>query len=173
VAPPPAPAAAAPPPDEPVDLTGTTLTAEGDGTGWASAVGNGAAMTGPAGAVRARQAAPAARTPRASGAAGEPPLVSVADLGRRPEPPDLDAELARRYPAEARRDGTGGEAEVRARVGPDGAVDRLRVLAATAPAFGDACLRMLAASRWTPPRDRLGAPCATEIRYTCRFEVSR
>jgi len=58
-------------------------------------------------------------------------------------------------------------------VRPDGAIDHARVVTATNADFGDACRRVLVASRWTPPVDRDGAPCATEIKYTCHFEVAR
>jgi TonB family protein len=166
------PPATAPPPEPIADLTGVTLTNDGAGPGWSSAVGNGAVMTGPIGAVARRRVAPAGIGDGAAGAGG-PPLVPLADLRRRPEPPDLDGPLARNYPEEARRAGLTGSAIVRARILPDGALDRTRVAFASAPAFGDACLRTLAGSRWTAPLDGGGRPCATEIRYTCRFELGR
>jgi outer membrane biosynthesis protein TonB len=156
--------------EAPVDLTGVTLT-DNAGTTWASAVGNGAPMTGPA-AFRAGR--PGHAPPMAGrGSDDEPPLVALENLGRRPEPPVLETELERQYPADARRDGISGHALYRARVRPDGALDRLRLLDATTPVFAEACRRILAPSRWSPPLDRDGRPDATEIRYVCHFEVSR
>jgi TonB family protein len=166
-----APAPAAPPAAEaPVDMTGVTLTSDGSGA-WASAVGNGAAMAGPLPAYRGRPRA--AAQARGGGAGDGARVVDLADLARKPEPPALTGALERAYPAEARRLGLSGEAVVKARVRPDGAIDRARVVSATDGWFGDACRRVLVASRWSPPVDRGGAPCATEIRYVCHFEVAR
>ena len=166
-------ASAAPSPaaEAPVDLTGVTLT-DGSGSAWASAVGNGAPMTGPLAAPRAGRSASNARP---SGGSGESPpaLVALTNLGHPPEPPALEAALEREYPPDARREGVSGQAVVAARVRPDGGVDQIRLLEVTAPAFGDSCRRILAASHWSPPLDRDGRPCATVVRYTCRFEVNR
>jgi len=157
--------------EEPVDLTGVTLTDGTSGAGWASAVGNGQGMHGPLGR------APSARPRGASGdsalSTSGDRLVGAADLKRAPTPPELQAELEREYPLDARRDGVAGEARVRARVRRDGAVDRIRIVAATVPSFGDACRRVLGPSHWSPPLDRDGNACATEITYVCRFEVLR
>jgi len=166
VAPAPTPAAA----EEPVDLTGVTLT-DPNGAAWAAAAGNGASRTGPVGPVgRPRPVAPP--TESATGT-GDADVVPLADLRQPPQPPELQGALERQYPADARRDGTVGQAQVRARVRPDGNLDRIRVVVASAPSFGDACRRVLAGSRWSPPLGRDGAPCATEIRYVCRFEITR
>ena len=56
--------------ETPADFSGTTLTNDGPGDGWASAVGNGEAMHGPIGrpgakvTERARRTAPTSRRPR-------------------------------------------------------------------------------------------------------------
>jgi TonB family protein len=159
----PAPAA-----EEPVDLTGVTLT-DPNGAAWASAAGNGASRTGPVGPV----GRPPPARPVSGTGTGDADVVPLADLRQPPRPPELQTALEQQYPADARRDGTVGQAQVRARVRPDGNLDRIRVVVASAPGFGDACRRVLAGSRWTPPLGRDGEPCATEIRYVCRFEITR
>ena len=45
------------------------------------------------------------------------------------------------------------------------------MVSATAPAFAEACKRTLADSRWSQPLDREAHPCATDVNYTCRFEL--
>jgi protein TonB len=165
---PPAPVPAAPPPADPpvADFTGVTLTNGGPGIGWASAVGNGQAMKEPIGPVAAAPApAPAVEVP-----AG-PAVVAPADLRRAPEAPALDEALARNYPQDERRQGLTGSAIIRARILPDGSVRPLRVISASRPSFADACRRTLADSRWSQPLDREARPCATDISYTCRFEL--
>ena len=166
----PAPASVPAPPDPvPVaDLTGVTLTNDGTAAGWSSAVGNGGAMVGPIG--RAGHAGPAAPTNSPPAPAGAS-MVPLADLRRRPAPPDLDAALEHNYPEQARREGLTGSAVVRARILPSGAIATIQPLSASAPAFADACRRTLAGSRWSPPIDAVGHPCTTEIRYICRFEL--
>jgi outer membrane biosynthesis protein TonB len=162
---PPPPAAPAPPPV--ADFTGVTLTNDGPGTGWASAVGDGRALNGPIGPAL-RPAAPAPAAPAAG-----PPVVGPADLTQAPEAPVLDQALARNYPDEERRQGLTGVAVVRARILPDGHVRPLKVVSASTPAFAEACKRTLADSRWSQPRDREARPCATDISYTCRFELGQ
>ncbi len=102
-----------------------------------------------------------------------PPVVAVADLARRPSPPSLDGLLYANYPLEARHRGEAGKAVVIARIEADGVVRSARVASATAPEFGVACQRTVVGSRWDPPRDRGGRSVATEVSYTCRFEVQR
>jgi periplasmic protein TonB len=165
-------ASAAPPPvaETPADFSGTTLTNNGPGPGWASATGNGAAMQGPIGRPGARvtgrhvEASPPSTQPG-------PAVVAVADLSRLPQAPKLDEALERNYPAEARRIGQAGKAVVRARITPDGRVRDLQVISESASGFGRACQDVLVDSRWSPPFDREGHPVATVIHYTCRFEV--
>jgi protein TonB len=163
----------APPPaaETPADFSGTTLTNDGPGAGWASATGNGAAMNGPVGRpgahVTGRHVDGASNQPRNT----EPGLVAVADLSRKPEAPALQDLLERNYPAEARQTGQPGKAVIRARIMPDGSVRDMAVLSESGPLFGRACRDTLSGSRWTPPLDRSGNAVATIINYTCRFEV--
>jgi TonB family protein len=163
------PAAASPVAETPADFSGTTLTNDGAGAGWASATGNGAAMNGPVGRpgarVTGRHVEGAAPRP------APPPVVAVADLSRLPEAPRLEEALERNYPAEARQSGLGGKAVVRTRITPEGSVRDLLVVSESAPGFGRACRDTLAGSRWTPPLDRDGQAVATVVNYTCRFEV--
>jgi TonB family protein len=166
------PAAAPPPAAETIaDFSGTTLTNDGAGAGWASATGNGGHMAGPIGRPGARvtgrhveSSAPALRP-------APPAVVAVADLSRRPEAPRLEEALERNYPVEARQNGLSGRAVVRARITPEGEVRDILVQSESNAGFGRACRDTLAGSHWTPPLDREGRPVATIINYTCRFEV--
>ena len=158
----------APEPETPADFSGVTLTNDGDGAAWASAVGNGAAMRGPVGAPGAKVTARAVATPAPAGA---PTIVRLASLSRPPTPPDLAGMLERHYPEAARRNGLAGQALLKARILPDGRARDLLVVSESAPGFGDACRATLRDSVWAPPLDREGHPVATLITYTCRFEV--
>jgi hypothetical protein len=60
---------------------------------------------------------------------------------------------------------------VRVRIDPDGGAGVLRVLSASAPAFADACRATVDGTRWRPALDARGAAVATEVSYTCSFEV--
>lgn len=166
------PAPTPPPAEAPVaetvaDFTGTTLTNDGPGAGWASATGNGQAMRGPVGRAGAKvtgrnvDGAPADGTP----------VVGVGDLSRPPEPPNLAAALERLYPSAARQKGVGGTAKVRLRVMPDGSVRELSIMAESVDGFGEACKQTLRNSRWTAPFDQGGQAVSTFVQYTCRFEV--
>jgi hypothetical protein len=170
-APTPAPAEAPPPaaaqPEEaPADFSGVTLTNDGPGPGWGSAVGNGASMRGPIGrpGVRGGGSAPAERP---SG----PPVVELASLSRPPAPPDLAGELERHYPEAARKQGLAGQAVLKARITPEGRARDLVLISQTVAGFGDACRATLRDSIWTAPLDREGRAVATFVTYTCRFEV--
>jgi TonB family protein len=99
------------------------------------------------------------------------PVVALASLSRPPEPPDLNAALERHYPDAARKQGTPGQAVLKARITPEGQVRDMVVVSQSAPGFGDACRATLRESTWSPPLDRDGQPVATFISYTCRFEV--
>lgn len=159
-----APRAPTPTPEEaPADFSGVTLTSDGAGPGWTSAVGNGGAMRAPVGAPGAR-VAPATR-------ASEPPLVALASLSRAPSPPDLADVLERHYPETARRQGLAGHAVLKARIAPDGRPRDLVLLSESTAGFGDACRATLRDSVWTAPLDRDGRAVATLVTYTCRFEV--
>jgi TonB family protein len=174
-APAPPPEAAPPPPppeaETPADFSGTTLTNDGAGPGWASAVGNGEAMRGPIGRPGAKV------TGRSREGAAEPapakaaPVVALASLSRPPAPPDLNDALERHYPEAARKQGTPGQAVLKARITAEGQVRDLVVVSQSAPGFGDACRATLRESTWSPPLNRDGEPVATFISYTCRFEV--
>ncbi len=182
-APPPAPEPATPPASEPppVDLTGVTLT-NGSGEGWASAVGNGASMSAP---IRAPRRPASARTePREVSkspvlgqsrqkAPEQASFVAVADLSRRPSPPALQGRLRENYPAEARRVGLAGEARVIARVDADGRVRQVSLASESSPGFGAACRNAVMGSLWSPPLDARGRPVATQVYYSCRFQVDR
>jgi TonB family protein len=165
----PTPAAAPTPPPpaaEPVaDFAGVTLTNDGAGPGWSSAVGDGSALHGPIGAPHAKAVAPAPVAP-----AG-PPLVALASLSRPPAPPDLAGELERHYPEAARRQGLAGQAVLKARITPEGRARDLVLVSQSTNGFGDACRATLRESVWTAPLDREGRPVSTLVTYTCRFEV--
>jgi outer membrane biosynthesis protein TonB len=169
-APAPAPAEAPPPaaePEEaPADFSGVTLTNDGPGPGWSSAVGNGASMRGPIGRPGARSTG-TAPAERPSG----PPIVALDSLSRPPAPPDLGDVLERHYPEAARRQGMAGQAVLKARITPDGRARDLVLLSQTMAGFGDACRATLRDSIWTAPLDREGRAVATFVTYTCRFEV--
>jgi len=162
-----APPPAAAPPETPADFSGVTLTNDGAGPGWASAVGNGAAMHGPIGHPGARVARRASEGPPSEG----PPVVSLASLSRPPAPPDLADVLERHYPEAARRQGVAGQAVLKARITPEGRARDLVLVSQSTGGFGDACRATLRDSVWTAPLDRDGHAVATLVTYTCRFEV--
>jgi protein TonB len=173
-APAPPPEAPPPPPPEaetPADFSGTTLTNDGPGDGWASAVGNGEAMRGPIGRPGAKVTKRAIEGATQTAPAKAAPVVALASLSRPPEPPDLNASLERHYPEAARKQGTPGQAVLKARITAEGQVRDLVVVSQSAPGFGDACRATLRESTWSPPLDKDGQPVATFISYTCRFEV--
>lgn len=155
---------ASPPPTTaaPADFTSTVFSNEGPGVetagGRQSAVA--AASPGPVIAAGASKITPA-----------EPRVVAPSSLARRPRAPGLDAELERQYPLEARRAGISGTASLRLRILADGRIGSVNVLSETWAGFGSACERTVRAARWEPPIDRDGSSVATEITYTCRFEV--
>jgi protein TonB len=173
-APAPPPEAAPPPPPQaetPADFSGTTLTNDGPGEGWASAVGNGEAMHGPIGRPSAKVTGRTQDGTTKPSPAKAAPVVALASLSRPPAPPDLNDALEHNYPAEARKQGTPGQAVLKARITAEGQVRDLVVVSQSAPGFGDACRATLRGSTWSPPLDRDGQPVATFISYTCRFEV--
>ncbi len=152
------------------DFTGQTLTNDGPGPGWSSAVGNGQKMNGPVGRPGARVSHHIVEgTPGGTGSG--PPVVGLGDLSRTPVAPDLAYKLAAAYPPDARAKGIEGKAVVKARITPDGQVRDLVVISETAPGFGAACKTTLRASEWSPPLDRGGHAVSTVINYTCRFKV--
>lgn len=154
----------------PLELHGVTLTNEGEGAAWSSAVGDGRAGVSSGSGGRARPSRPAAAQAPAREARA-PRTVSVADLSRKPVPPALEGLLASQYPPELRRRAVGGQAVVRARIDPDGVVRSCNVVSESESGFGGACRRTVLGSRWSPPLDRAGAAVATHVSYTCRFRI--
>lgn len=180
LAPPPPTPTAAPPPesapspapanaDAPLDLTGTTLTA--DVGAFSTRVGNGAPMTGPIGAGRPAATAAPSVTATAAVASAGPALTLAADLSRLPEPPDLSDRLLEHYPDKARATGTPGRATLSLVISARGLVVAIELRSATDPEFGRACEDTLRGTHWSLPLDRSAKPTATRVGYTCQFEV--
>ncbi|HKO51633.1 MAG TPA: TonB family protein [Polyangiaceae bacterium] len=162
-----APAPAAPA----LDLSGVTLTND-TGSGFAMPVGDGSALHGPIGLPVPREqvgASPSA----APSAAKAPALVDARDLSEHPRPPSLTALLRANYPEQARQRGLRGSASLRARIDADGLIRGARVLSESSAGFGSACRRTVLGSHWSAPRAKNGGAVATEIVYTCHFEVDQ
>jgi len=154
------------------DFTGTTLTGQG---GWASAVGNGAAMDSPIGSptgvVTGRN-----RSGVAGGVVGGTGVRVVAegDLSRRVQLPPaevLNAALERHYPKAARAQGIEGVTRIRLRVFASGKLQVLGTLSETYPGFAESCKVAMRDMIFTPGLDQNGQPVATDIPFTCRFNV--
>jgi hypothetical protein len=62
-------------------------------------------------------------------------------------------------------------ATLRVEILADGRVGAAIALSESYSGFADACERTVRTARWEPPLDRDGRTVATEITYTCRFEV--
>jgi len=172
---PPAPAAAPVSPalaSPALDLSGVTLTND-TGSGFAVPTGDGGAPHGPIGlgGGHAEAASPALAHP-AHGPVG-PALVPAGDLSEHPRPPALEGLLRANYPEEARLRGLRGTASVRARVDADGVIRTAHIVSESGASFGSACQRTVVGSRWSVPRAQNGDAVATEIVYTCHFEVDR
>jgi protein TonB len=167
-----APPEAAPPertPAEPASAPLALLAESGSATGAGVVQVPGA----PIGAFVTTAALPAAPpkvvgAPRASAS-----LAKLSDLSRKPRAPSLDAALRQNYPAELRRRGTEGQAEVRVVIDPRGRVGEIAVLSESATGFAEACRRTLLGSRWSEPLDRGGNPVSTRLTYRCRFQIER
>jgi protein TonB len=150
------------PADEaPVDFSSAVMSNDGPGMAIGSGRAAGPQATGPV----APALAPALAAP--SG----PRVVAAKDLSRPPRAPGLDVALERHYPADARHAGISGKAVLRVKILPDGRVDRVQRVEESRSGFGDACEKTVRGARWEPPIDREGTPVATEITYTCRFEI--
>jgi len=162
-------------PPEPVDFTGLTLTSPDGAASWASVTGNGQAMEGALSAPpRGLQGGSGkGGDAQGEGAGNALVVVGASSLSRAPTAPRLDEELVRNYPRSLREQGTPGRAVLRIRIMPDGRVGQTRVLSATLPEFGHACQRTVAGSRFGAPLDKRGQPVATDVSYTCEFEVTR
>lgn len=174
-APPPPQAEPKPAAEAPVDLTGLTLTGD-DGASWSSVVGNGEALQGPAariGKVTGKDRA-GSNDGVVGGKGTAPAIVGEESLSRRPvPPPGLDALLEQHFPSRARAQGVAGTAVVKLRILADGRVGPMQIVRETGDyGFGKACMKALSLTRWQAPLDKRGQPVATEIRFTCDFEVS-
>jgi TonB family protein len=128
----------------------------------------------PIGAVSSAAPPPAFEAPRAPvpplrGA----PLAKLSDLSRKPKAPPLDAALRDNYPAELRRRGKEGQAEVRVVIDPRGRVGAIAIVSESAVGFAEACRKTLLGSRWSEPLDREGRPVSTRLTYRCRFQIER
>ena len=152
-----------------LDLSGVTLTND-TGSGFVMPVGDGSALHGPIG-LGIRQQGSASAAPGAAVAPKPPGLVAASDLSEHPRPPALGGLLRANYPEEARQRGLAGTASVRARIDPDGVIRSARLLSESSGGFGSACRRTVVGSHWSAPRDKNGGAVATEIVYTCHFEV--
>lgn len=171
----PPPPEAAPPAEEVVeDLTGETLVAA-DGSGsWSTVVGSGAQFKGPVGKIKqggSETAQPGAKV----GAAG-PRVVALASLARKPAPPGGLSELLQRgYPTRARVQGVEGRVVTRLRILPNGRLGRIEIIEESPSGFdfASACRAMLErAPAWVPPLDRDGTPVASDVTFTCTYEVN-
>jgi len=154
-----------------LDLSGVTLTNDSS-AGFAMPVGDGSALRGPSGlgANRARADAAPSTVPSSP---KPPPLVDVGDLSEHPRAPSLTDLLRANYPAEARERGLRGSASLRARIDADGVIRSARLLSESSTGFGSACRRTVLGSHWSAPRDKNGGAVATEIVYTCHFEIDQ
>lgn len=147
--------------EAPMDFTSTVLSNEGPGI----------AIGGPGGAKRAA-VPPVGPTTRPPGSdSTRAPIVPAGLLSRPPRAPGLDLALERNYPPEARRSGIAGRAVLRVTILPDGRVGEVARIEESWRGFGEACEKTVRNASWEPPIDREGHPVATEITYTCRFEV--
>lgn len=155
-----APTAASPATDLPADFTATRLSSA-DGAGVAIATGSAAVIA---------TTAATGRVPGATGPVG-PRFVAAGDLLKAPRVPRLDAALEKNYPAEARRSAVSGIAVLRVQVLPYGRVGVVQRVTESYSGFGEACERTVRSGVWEAPLDREGRPVATEITYTCRFEI--
>jgi periplasmic protein TonB len=169
-APPPAPVVPEPRSAAETFTAPPALIAEGPGPGAAGIVQlDGAAIGALAGGITTA-GLPGPPTPPAPRSA---PLAKLSDLSRKPRAPSLDAALRENYPAELRRRGTEGQAEVRVVIDPRGRVGEIAVVSETAHGFAEACRRTLLGSRWSEPLDREGQPVSTRLTYRCRFQIER
>jgi TonB family protein len=160
------------------DFSGTTLTGEGAG-GWASAVGNGASMTGPLGKAGAAVTGRDVRGVAGGVVGGQPGdtgirIVGPNDLSRAAQQPDqdvLNAALERNYPKTARMQGIEGSSRIKLRVLASGKPEPIATISETYPGFAEACRATLRSMRFSPALDRTGQPVATEIVFPCTFSV--
>jgi len=174
------PPAAEPPPAEPAAAEAvpepTTAPAALLADTGASAGGGIVQLAGaPIGALAmAAPPAPVEAAPKAAAPVHvAPPLAKLSDLSRKPKAPPLDAALRQNYPADLRRRGTEGQAEVRVVIDPRGRVGEIAVVSESAAGFAEACRKTLVGSRWSEPLDREGQAVSTRLTYRCRFQIER
>jgi len=117
--------------------------------------------------------APQAPQPERTLARPSPAFTKLSDLSRKPRAPALDAALRDNYPAEQRRRGVEGQAEVQVMIEGNGRVGEIQVLSESSPGFAEACRRTLRGSLWSEPVGRDGRPVRTRLTYRCRFRVER
>jgi len=179
-APEPPPQAEEPPPPEPLDLSGTVLTGTGDSS-FTVVQGDGSDREGPIGPPPRRRTGSPDGVPGGTGGGGTgtgsgPRVLPLADLSRRPAPPDtsgITSCLQSNYPEAARNQGLEGVSRVRGRVMPDGSFARVRIASESVrgQGFGQTCLRCLRGKRWTPPLGPDGNPVATDVTFSCDFQI--
>jgi protein TonB len=157
------PAASPPASELPADFTSTVLSSA-DGPGVAVPLPSTPPLPANSGGATVSSSATGSSSPR-------PRFVALADLARPPRAPRLDAALEKNYPASARQSGIAGHAVLRVEVLANGRIGGVRHVSETYAGFADACERTVKSGAWEPPLDRNGKPVATEITYTCRFDV--
>ena len=134
--------------------------ASGDGFGGSASLASGGRIGG--------TGAPGASSGVEDAQADEIFDAAVLDQG-----PRILHQVAPVYPAELRRRGTEGQAEVRVVIDPRGRVGEVVVLSESSSGFAEACRKTLAGSRWSEPLDREGQPVSTRLTYRCRFQIER
>lgn len=159
-------------PAKPVDFTDMMLSNEGEANpswGLNATAESGPVRRGP----RRPGSAPGGGVNAGKAGNGGLGTVPLGSLSRRPVPPDLNGALERNYPRQAKQEGVEGVASVRAVVSRDGSITNVKLVSETVRgyAFGEACRRTLAGTRWSPPLDRQGRPVSTTITYRCEFRV--
>jgi protein TonB len=160
--------------DEVTDFTGETLTA-GDGSGsWSTVVGSGGQLKGPVGKIKPGTTGDVQQSAKV--APSGPRVVALASLARKPAPPSgLDELLQRGFPSRARMQGVGGIVVTRLRILPSGRVGKIEVVKESPPGFdfGTACRDMLEhAPGGVPPLYQRATPVASDVTFTCRYEVN-
>jgi TonB family protein len=183
-APPPPPVEAEPPApveEQIADFTGETLTVEGPGATWTSAVGNGEDSTGPIGGPTGqltgrRRSGGQEGVVGGTGQGAVEQVVNVRDLREMPTPPDdsrMRAALERRYPTRLRGLSIEGRAVVRARIRANGELGAIRVRSATESEFGQACIEALReVGGWRAGVGADGQPAATDVNFNCEFALT-
>jgi TonB family protein len=171
---PPEPEEPQPPGKEaPIDFPGLTLTSE-DGVGsWSTVVGTGESFKGPVVAPRKKSKTAALGSGNGSGkGGGKLSRVVKKDLSRPPVPPEnMDQTLVRNYPLLAKKQGIEGTAVMRAQITTTGQVATVTLIRETFDGFGRACEKTIRSGQWRPKLDKRGRAIASDITYTCRFEV--